>query len=176
MEEPRVAPAPSSRWRRLRPWLLAAVAIDLILVTALVGWLGSKTEREIDLRTGRVRTVRCVAWVTVGERVEATALSRELTGADLRDAEPLWRPLPGAEAEIAALALTWRCARFHPEARRLMAKDVLALWETGGSVEASRPFTRRIEDLIEAAGAREIAARDILEVWRALEAERRAAE
>jgi hypothetical protein len=155
------------------PWLIAMVVFDLVAAVVLVGWLGSSTARELDLRTGRARTVRYIAWLPARERDEPTALSRELSPADLGEAKPLWRALPDAEAEIDTLALTWKCARFHPEARRLMAKDVLALWEAGGSVAASRPFTQKIEGLIEAAGAREITAKDILDTWRAAEAERR---
>jgi hypothetical protein len=158
----------ASRLRRLLPWLVAVAVFDLAIV--LVGWLGASTERELDLRTGRARTVRYVAWLPVDRKIEPTALSRELTAEDLRTAEPRWRALSGAEAEIAALAVTWKCGRFAPEARRLMAKDVLALWEESGAVAGSRPFTRKIEDLIDSAAGREITAKDVLGAWRAAEA------
>ncbi len=164
------ATAPARR-RRLLPWLSAAAGCALAL--ALVGWLGAGVERELDLRTGRARTVRSVAWLPMLRRVEPTALSEALSEEDLRGTEPLWRELPGGEAEINAVAITWKCARFSAEARRLMAKDVLALWEAGGAVDASRPFTRRIEELLDSAGGREITAKDVLEVWRATESAKR---
>jgi hypothetical protein len=160
-----VPAAPPSRLRRLLPWLATVVVFGLAVV--LVGWLGASKERELDLRTGRTRTVRYVAWLPVSQRVEATALSRELSAEDLRLAEPRWRALPGAETEIGTLAVTWKCGRFAPEARRLMAKDVLALWEESGAVAGSRPFTQKIEDLIDSAAGREITAKDVLEAWRA---------
>jgi hypothetical protein len=156
--------------RRLLPWLAAGAIFALGL--ALVGWLGAGTERELDLRTGRARTVRHLAWLPIGQRVEPTALSRALAPEDLRGAEPLWRALRGAEAEIGMVELTWKCGRFSPEARRLVAKDVLALWEELGAVEASRPFMKKVEDLVETAGSGEITARDVLGAWRAAEAER----
>jgi len=164
------AEAKPGRRRRLRPWLAAGLLF--LLVLGLVGWLGAGTERELDLRTGRTRTVRHLAWLPVGQRVEPTALSRALAPEDLRGAEPLWRALQGAEHEMDLVELTWKCGRFSPEARRLVAKDVLALWEEGGSVQASRPFMKRIEDLIESAAGRELTAQDVLAAWRAAEAER----
>jgi hypothetical protein len=146
--------------------------------------MGCGRMKELDLATGRVRATGYVAFLRVYQRVEDTALSKALKEEDLREAAPEWQPFSAAvlsersakyrqaPIEIGMIEIAWKCGKFTPEARRLMAKDVLALWREGAGVEAARPFTRKIEALIESAAGREITAQDVLGAWRAAEAER----
>lgn len=176
-----------------RRWLRPALAVGagvVALIIAGAAWLSRSTEQEIDLSTGRIRTIRRVAGLRLGARVEDSALTGALTAADLEGAAPDWRRMNasgggggassrqgfhGAASEIALTELTWKCGRFSAEARRLIAKDVLVLWQAGGNVQASRGFMRKVEGLIEeaaAGGGREIGPRDVLRAWREFQVER----
>jgi hypothetical protein len=193
VEEPPAVAVPSARLRRMWLTLAAALVVFLLWLIGLGGypvitWSRLNcTAEEIDLRTGRVRTTHYLLWQRVRERVEDSALTSVLSPIDLEDAEAEWQlvntfspcvshsphhAFHGAISETRMIALAWSCGRFSSEAKRLMAKDVLAVWKEGGSVHASDKFTRRIEELIDSVAGREITAKDVLGAWRAAETER----
>jgi hypothetical protein len=178
MEKPQEVPAPPPRRRRFWLWVLAG------LVLATIVWLGSYKQTDFDLGSGRFRDVHYLAFLPVHTNVQDTALTRAFKEEDLRDSTADWRycgfrgnfasntGFRDAVTEIRLIEITWECGRFNQEAKRLMAKDVLALWKEKDSPHAARRFTQEVEALIESAAGREITAQDVLGAWRAAEAER----
>jgi hypothetical protein len=117
--------------------------------------------RDINIKTGQVRTSRYLWYVKVSERVENTFLSRTLAGKviDAASGDP-WRrtrsgPLAAlrgrcilyrfgaAPTQIRTLELLCDMYALTPDEVKEMATQVLSLWQTAGDCSAAGKF---IED------------------------------
>ena len=154
---------PSQRRRLLTYATIAVVAVPCMLICGvflglLPWWSVNCSHHDVDLRSGRLRYTRYLFWVPVQEKIEDSALTKELRRGDVADTTPSWRRAvthsPGrhsphyvfhsAIGQIRELEMLWRLADFAPEARRASAKRVLQLWQEHGHDREAGEYLRAV--------------------------------
>jgi hypothetical protein len=169
--------------RRIISW--AAVALIATVGAVLIGpyffpWTPLNCSHlDIDIRTGRVRWSRYLAFCKVSERVDQTSLVRLLPSDRIAATEPDWQRVStfspgvnhsphyrfhGAIGQIRDLELIWQDARVDASTRLRMALHLLALWQFDESDRMAGNYIDGLSDLHEA-GKRE----SLLKSIRALE-------
>ena len=116
---------------------------------------------DIDIRSGRVRYRRYLYFALIAETTRDSVLSLALARDDAEDIAPDWHPaitkgpgLPhihyifhGALSQVHSVEEAWKWAEFSPEAKRIVAKRVLELWQEGGNDDAADAYIYAVTDL-----------------------------
>ena len=116
----------------------------------------------MDIRSGRIRYTRYVAFLQISKRIDESVLSRALLPEDLRKTQPDWRRTltlaPGihhsphyifhsAFSQIRELETIWRMGEFTPAARSLSARRLLEVWQQGQSDGAASSYLKAIAEI-----------------------------
>jgi hypothetical protein len=143
--------------------LLVVLAVALFVVPTFIPWspLNCQTQ-EIDLRTGKSRSSRYLAFCKVSSRIDETPLSRVLPRELIASARPEWERVNtfspgishsphhsfhGAFSQIRELELLWHAANVDERSRRKTAEHLLALWQFGGSYFVAGRYLEGLHDL-----------------------------
>jgi hypothetical protein len=167
--------------KRRRHWIVLAVLAPALTVSFLVSGVFSWSplncwHEDVDIHSGRVRHTRHLLYCQIGERVEDTWLSRNVTKAYH---SPDWRHVNtfspgmhhsphyvyhGAINQIETLELVVDAVPFEPEARRKVADSLLTLWQNTGSDFEADDYIEKVAKIVSALhgkGASSVKASDI---------------
>jgi len=127
----------------------------------LVQWSGLNcTHEDIDIRTGRIRTTHILAGLKASERAQDSALTKALTGDDLRGAEADWHRVNtfspgvhysphysfhGAIHQARLFEELYEYNHLSPQARREIALTILELWREKRSYFSAGRLLRELD-------------------------------
>ncbi len=139
--------------------LIAAV----VVVPIFIPWTPINcTQQDVDIRTGRVRYSRYLAFCKVFERVEESALSRVLPREMVEGVKPEWERVNtfspglghsphyrfhGAFGQIREIEILWEAGEVDESTRRKIASRILALWQFDGSYFNADRYIDGLSDL-----------------------------
>jgi hypothetical protein len=148
MDETRNDRENSGRRTFLRLLLLVIAIPPVILTLSLFGlfpWSGLNSWRyDIDINSGRIRYTRHFFWIEVTSSIRDSILTKALSPEDLSGRLLDWHPVTtlspgqhysphhrfhGAIFQIRELESCWETGKMTPTARRVMARQVLQLWQ-----------------------------------------------
>ncbi|RMG33642.1 MAG: hypothetical protein D6725_15375 [Planctomycetota bacterium] len=154
---------------------MAGGAILFLVLTWVFPWAHLNcVQQDVDINSGRIRTVRFLFWMRLSERVRETWLSR---AARARGAAE-WRRVNTFSAgrgysphylyhsainQIKTLERLDELTRFTPAARAQISARVLELWQQG-SDDAAEAYIRRLSGVVVSAhraGRRTLSVRDL---------------
>ena len=138
--------------KRVCSWLVISLLVliaAVVVVPTFIPWTPINcTQQDVDIRTGRIRYSRYLAYCKVSERVEESALSRVLPREMVEGVKPEWEPVNtfspglhhsphyrfhGAFGQIRDIEILWEAGKVDESTRRKIASHVLAHWQFHGS-------------------------------------------
>jgi hypothetical protein len=156
--------------RRTFSWIMIAIVAIVgavhIVPMFIPPWTPINcTYMDVDIRTGRTRITRYLAYRKISERIDESALSRVLPREMVDGVKPEWERVNtfspgvnhspyhwfhGAFNQIHNLEDLWQTANVDEPARRKMALNVLALWQFGGSHDMADDYIQGLDGLFDA--------------------------
>ena len=139
---------------------LAAV---VLIVPMFIPWTSINCVCEdVDIRTGRIRISRYLAFCKVSERVEESALSRVLPQEMVEGVKPQWERVNtfslglshsphhrfhGAIGQIRSIELLWQVATIDESTKQKIASHVLAIWQFDGNYFRAGQYLHGLQGL-----------------------------
>lgn len=151
-------------WLKYSIWAVVLGLVALFVVPLFVPWTPLNCQiKEIDIRTGRVRSTSYLGFCKVSERITDSTFSKLLPADFVSKASPDWRKVNtfspgvhhsphhsfhGAFGQIRMLELAWENGDFDSTIKRKTVQHVLDLWQFGNSYFAA---DRYIDSLVDGA-------------------------
>jgi hypothetical protein len=151
--------------RREIVWLSALAILSAVVA---VFWLSGVPmwspincmHYDVDIRSGRIRYTRYVAYMRVKEKIDESIVSRVI---DQKEGSPEWRRAltfsPGyrrvsphytyhsAIEQIKTLDLLWKISEFTRSAQKESAYGLIAAWQRGNNDEAAKSYLSKLNSI-----------------------------
>jgi hypothetical protein len=144
---------------RISPLFLTVLIIAAVAV--LYSPLNHR-DTEVDIRAGRIRHSRSLAFLPLSDRVTDSVITKALPPEFVARTKPEWHTVNsfspgssysahfafhGAESQIDMLESIWSGSSLEPGLREKTARQVLALWQEDGGYFPVNYFLNRLYDL-----------------------------